>query len=635
MIPRDPDAASSRLWAVAVGVLTFLAFSRVLGAGFVPWDDPVNITGNPCFRGFSAAHVWWMLTTLFDGHYIPLVWLSFALDHAVWGMNPFGYHLSNVLLHSANAVTAYVVFVRILGGPDTAAPDLRRRAAAAVGALLFSLHPLRVESVAWVTERRDVLSGFFTLLSLMCYLKAYDSGGASAGRWKAWCLAFFGAMVLSRANAATLAGTFVLVDWFILGRRGADLWKEKLPFVLIGAAAVGVSMLAQSDIASFSGARPWSHRALTFLFAGGFYLWKTLWPAGLSPVYLTPDQLHLNNPEVVLCVILFLAVAAGILLLRRPFLSFSFLHYVITFAPAAGGVEAWSVTYDRYSYLACLFWAAAAGKALLSKTTLRRGVLAATAMALLIAATWRQEGVWRDGDSLWGRAVSVRPGSCVAWTSYGLYLVTERRWKEAEETADRALAIQPRYSTAWKVRGEARAEQGDPRALSDLLEAVRLSPKDSENQQLLGDCYLRRRDFVRAAGCFEKAAPLLREAVRRNPANARAWNDLGLLELRAGRPAAAETLLRRAVALEPGFGETHSHLAVALQSQGRFQEALLHHLEAVRLEPGVPQIRFNAAVLLAHVGRSDLARRHLEAALAMDPSMEEARILLKSLEEKK
>src|SRR5262249_15263173 len=274
-------------------------FLPSLRNGFVLWDDDRMFLENQHFRGLGWTQIRWMLTTFHVGHYMPLTWLSVSVDHALWGMNPTGYHLTNVLWHGANAGLAYLVARRLLalaGGGSTAA----LRAGAVVAALFFGLHPLRTESVAWATERRDVLSAFFYLLAVWCYLRARDGRGAGEGpepRWYGACLGSFALALLSKSMAVSLPVVLLVLDayplrrWLSggpwLGPAGRRAWIEKIPFVLLSLAASVVAWFALSASGNerMVADVTWSGRIAMAVYGLAFYLWKTVLPVNLSPLY--------------------------------------------------------------------------------------------------------------------------------------------------------------------------------------------------------------------------------------------------------------------------------------------------------------------------------------------------------------
>ena len=262
---REPRARAlpqrwvSWLIPVLIVLVTSAAFLPALQNQFLRWDDHKNFLGNPHYRGLGWIHLRWMWTTHL-GHYIPLTWMTLGLDYVLWGMNPLGYHLTNLLLHAANAVLFYFVAFRILGLglPD---PGDRRQAdlvlSAGFAALVFAIHPLRVESVAWVTERRDVLSGLFYLSAILIYLRTCERGERGRG-WYWAAVGLFACALLSKSMVVNLPIVLLILDVYPLRRLGGAIgwWSEparrvyveKIPFVLLATAAAAIAVMAQLSV---------------------------------------------------------------------------------------------------------------------------------------------------------------------------------------------------------------------------------------------------------------------------------------------------------------------------------------------------------------------------------------------------
>ena len=253
----------ARTWTIerwlapcVVVVATTMAFLPTLANGFLAWDDATNFLKNPHFRGLGWQQLRWMFTTFLLGPYQPLSWVTLGLDYLIWGMNPFGYHLTNLILHAANALVFYYLARRLLSMTLAAAhEEFSLQFGASLAALFFALHPLRVESVAWVTERRDVLSGLFFLLTLWCYVNMAQAATASGyKKWLSATLALYVLSLLSKATALTLPVVLLVLDVYPLRRMGGEVrewfaqaahkvWLEKLPFVLLAALAGWVALL--------------------------------------------------------------------------------------------------------------------------------------------------------------------------------------------------------------------------------------------------------------------------------------------------------------------------------------------------------------------------------------------------------
>src|SRR5881396_482688 len=297
--------ASAQEWVrwlvpLLVVLCTLAAFLPTLQNHFVNWDDDKNFLDNPYYRGLAWTQLRWMWTTHL-GHYIPLTWMTFGLDYLLWGMNPLGYHLTNLLLHSANGVVFFFVVCRILA---RALPGLSERGhalavSAGVAALVFAIHPLRVESVAWVTERRDVLSGLFYLVAILLYLRACE--GMARGRGWYWLsVAVFVCALLSKSMVVNLPIVLLILDVYPLRRLGGfvgwwcgparRVYVEKIPFVFLAAAASAVALMAQLSVHTVTSLAQLSvpGRLAVSAYGLSFYLWKTVAPMNLSPLYELP-----------------------------------------------------------------------------------------------------------------------------------------------------------------------------------------------------------------------------------------------------------------------------------------------------------------------------------------------------------
>src|SRR2546426_2370152 len=285
-----PHAARVGAWALAdwliplaLALVTFAVFSPALSNNFVDWDDQINLTGNEEYRGLGTAQLKYFFTTVLMGHYIPLTWLTFGLDYVQWGMNPTGYHLTSLLLYAANAAVLYLVSLRLLARATTLA-GLPLRLGAVAATLFFALHPLRAESVAWVTERRDVLSGLFFLLTILAYLRMRDASGPR----RYWLLAASaGAYVLalaSKGSVMVLPAMLLLLDIYPLRQLSRRTLIEKIPFVVLGIAGAAAAYWAQNANAFITPLQryPLTARIGMTCYSLWFYLSKTVLPTGLG-----------------------------------------------------------------------------------------------------------------------------------------------------------------------------------------------------------------------------------------------------------------------------------------------------------------------------------------------------------------
>jgi protein O-mannosyl-transferase len=455
-----------RFWAGAalIGGLAFLVFLPAIRNGFVNFDDAKNFLRNPNYRGLGWANLRWMFTTPYTGHYIPVTWLTLGLDYVLWGMNPAGYHLTSVVLHSANAVLVYLLSYRLLGaGFEGRGSTGSLSIGAAVAALVWAIHPLRVESVAWVTERRDVVAGFFSLLAVLAYLGAHrhgNSGRLDARRyWTA--VGLFGPALLSKSIVVGLPLVLLVLDWYPLRRTAVGakhLLLEKLPFLLMSA-AVSAFMLrlgARQELMTTLDALGIGDRLAVSAYGLGFYLWKTLVPWPLSPFY----ELHFPIAPFALRYLLpgmsVLAITVGLIVLRHraPAGLGAWTAYIILLLPVIGVFHnGYQVAADRYTYLASLGWALVTGAGVSWCVEAGRSgaitprlarlclALAATVIVALAGLTTLQIRVWRNSETLWRHALAVDPRSANAHFHLAGALLGQGKAPEARAEYEQAVSL--------------------------------------------------------------------------------------------------------------------------------------------------------------------------------------------------
>jgi len=596
-------------WGIALVVLA--CFAPALRCDFiVNWDDDQNLLNNVQYRGLSLAHLHWMFTTFHGGHYQPLSWITFAIDYLLWGMQPRGYHLTNVMLHAANALLVYALALALLPRKafHTAARDAglsprtwqfaatqrgadhrrdaarraaSRRRAAAVAALCFAIHPLRVESVAWVTERRDVLSAFFLLLTVLAYIRMVDARPTPAWRiWLALSLGSFVLSLLSKAWGMTLPVVLVALDAYPLRRFGSGrnnlrlvLW-EKVPFLLLAGAAMVLAAFAQLTVSEIHtlGQHSITGRLMQAAYGLVFYVWKTLLPVNLSPLYpLRPDFTPTAAPYL-LCAFTVLAMTLTVVWGRRrwPWALAAWTVYVVILSPVLGFLQTGpQLVADRYTYLACLPFALLAGAAVCRWPTLRRPAGAAVIAALLVtlaALTWRQTSEWTNAFTLWDHALRVDPSNYVANVNRGWLQLQRGDVDGALTYYDAALRDNPQFAIAYRSRGFARHQRGDLRgAIADYTTSLQLEPHAAS--------YLNRGLARHALGDSDGALADYSESLRLNGADPQAYNNRGMLrrdrEDLAGAISDFQKALEVAPPQWPYRGQTEDNLKETQALAGR------------------------------------------------------------------
>jgi tetratricopeptide (TPR) repeat protein len=462
-------------WALAAGVVA--VYAQALGFDFVEWDDPAYVTGNPAVRaGLTRAGVTWAFTTSHAANWHPLTWLSHMLDWTLFGSWAGGHHLTSVLLHALNTVLVFRLWRTATGavGPS------------AVVAGMFGLHPLHVESVAWVSERKDVLSACGTLLALQAYVVYAHTGGR---RPYARALLWLVAALLAKPMAVTVPGLLLLLDVWPLQRLASGarrLVVEKLPFVAIAALASAVTLGVQrrGGAVAATNALDLGARLGNALVAYVAYLGNAAWPTGLSFFYPYPDHLPAWQPLGAAALLVTITAAAAMVVGRRPYVLVGWIWYLWMLLPVIGVVQVGDqARADRYTYLPLvgIFVIVAWGGAELGRRwRVGPGALAATAGAALLAcgaATIVQARTWRTSAALFEHALAVDPRNPVAHNLLGFIDYGTGRFDAAAAHFAAAVAARPTMHEAHSNLGLALAVQGRPaEAIPHYQAALRLRP---------------------------------------------------------------------------------------------------------------------------------------------------------------
>ena len=376
----DDTARKGRILAAGVALLTFLVYCPALLNGFVNWDDDLYVYGNPHILSLKPAFFAWAFTDLSAGFWHPLTWISYGVDYALWGLNPLGYHLTAILLHALNTALVVLVTGALLDAarrrrvastfPDNHNPWV----VAGITGLLFGLHPLHVESVAWVSERKDLLCALFFLLSLIAYVNyaVLKTGGQERrpfpgfprSRWYFIAFLLFICALSAKTMAVSLPLVLIILDWYPLGRirtagDSVTLLLEKIPFVLGTLVIAVISIMAQKSIGALElmESKPFGTRLLVACKALATYLWKMLIPVDLLPFYPYPQQVSLLSADYLLSVLVVVGVTAGCIFAaeKRKVLTASWLYFLVTLLPVLGFVQVGIYAMaDRFTYLPTL-----------------------------------------------------------------------------------------------------------------------------------------------------------------------------------------------------------------------------------------------------------------------------------------
>ena len=599
-----------------VAALAVIAYLPALRGGFVTWDDNRNFLENTAWRGLGLTELRWMWSTTHMGHYVPLTWMSLGLDSVLWGMSPAGYHVVNVVLHGMNAALVYFLALRVLSlAGGAASPDDPRGTVipSVLAALVFAIHPLRVESVAWITERRDMLSLLWYLGSVLCYLR-YATAERRPALWYGAALGLFVAAVLSKATSVTLPAALLVLNVYPLRRIGGAAGYsspsarrailELVPFGALALAAGVLSVFALHPPAQLNAGEKLAVSAYSL----AFYLWKTVVPTGLAPLYEMPQRVDVWASRYVVSGVLVVAITVAAWMVRRrmPGLTASWFAFLLVMLPMLGIVQNGpQIVADRYTYHAAPILGLLAGAAWArwhrTPAWVRLGVPACV-LLVLGAATWHQTGYWRDSETLWSRVLSVDSTSSIAQIAMGDLLIAQGRAAEAAEHYGRGVELDPDYAEGHNNLGVALAREGRfADAIAHYKAAVALDSTYADAYNNWGIALSREGD---QAGAMERYA----RAIALDPRNADALVNYGNALLRTGRPLDAIERYQTAASVRPRHADTHLNWGVALAQLGRMSEAAEQFRVALELDPENADARTYLARALGQLS-SDAGRR--------------------------
>lgn len=543
--------AKAYLVCIALVLLTFAVYCQVTGFSFVALDDPQYVSKNPIIsEGLTAESIAWSFTpTYVVAAWQPAVWISYLIDYEMSDLDPGAFHLTNLILHAAAAALLFLVLNRMLG-------SIWRSAFVAA---VFAIHPLHIESVAWVTERKDVLSGLFWILAML----AYAAYAAKPGWWRYVLVVLcFVLGLMSKPMVITLPFVLLLLDYWPLGRFESTgmrrLLIEKIPLFGLAAASSVMTYIVQSAGGAVNSSENlgYSVRLANAAFSTINYIWKAIWPTRLSVIYPHPGN-SLPTWQVVASIIAIVALTAAAYATRkrRPYLLVGWLWYLITLAPVVGivqfGVHGMA---DRFTYIPLIGISlmVAYGLPEVISESRRRGayttavsVLAMLSVGAMAVSSHAQLGYWRNSVSLFGRAVEI----------------TSRNY-----VAEDCLA------NALDEVGES-----DQAAVHYRM-ALKMNPTYVNAHYNLGNLLLRQRRV-------DEAIHHYLAAIHYDPLHPFAYTNLGAICAERGKLGLAEKYLRQALKISPENDVAHDYLGVILARTGRVEESIKHFSEAVRIQP--------------------------------------------------
>jgi protein O-mannosyl-transferase len=569
---RFPGRLVSSLLLAAVVCAVFWPVTRNDFAGY---DDNEYVTHNSRVNtGLTRENFKWALTAAHSNNWHPLTWMSHQVDCAIFGLSPKGHHAVNLAFHVANTVLLFLWLSGLTGS----------RGRSAFVALVFGLHPLHVESVAWVAERKDVLSGFFGLLALM----AYTAYARASNFWRYLAVvALFAAALMSKPMLATLPVLLVLLDWWPL-KRGLRI-VDKLPLFGLSALSAAVTFWAQRQGGAVAGIEqlPLPMRLANAAVAYVRYLSKTVWPVDLAVFY---PMRAWPAATVAACVAGLVLVTVAVVALRKrhPWLAVGWCWYLVTLLPVIGIVQVGMQSMaDRYMYVPMI------GLLIAVAWELARWRMAAPVVVAACAVlSWRQIPVWKDGLTLFTHALAVTQANFVAHDNLGVELDLRGRPDEAIEHYRETLRIKP----------------GDRIGTNNLAQAT-----------------FEKGERLFRSGKADEAVAGFQESLQLRPRNAMARTYLGLVFLQRQQVSNAMAQFRTALEIDPTLARAQVGLGVALAYAGNDREARRALEQALRLDPGNLEARFDLGMVLAALGDRAGALRELDAVLRVQPDYPSAR----------
>ncbi len=586
--------------------VTLAVYWPAVHCDFLNLDDTYYFTANPHVQtGLKPANIIWAFTTRYASNWHPLTWLSLMLDAELFGKGPAGPHFTNLLFHLANAVLLFLL--------------LRRLTAAiwrsAMVAALFALHPLHVESVAWIAERKDVLNTFFGLLSLLAYARHARRGTipsrftfhVSRCYWLA--LLFFALGLMSKPMLVTLPLVMLLLDWWPLGRlsrvegRGSrvrQLVLEKMPFFLLSAASCVVTFIAQQKGGAITALTriSLSQRLDNAFVSYARYLGKTFWPVNLAVLY--PHPIHWDGWLVVFSLLLVtgLSVAAVGFGRKHPYVPVGWYWFVGTLVPVIGlvqvGIQSMA---DRYTYVPLIglflvvVWGVDEARV---KRRLPESLVLFLAGAALLASAWvtrSQLSHWRNSETLFRHALAVTENNYLAYNNLGTCLSEKGQLAKAMDCFQKSLQIKPDNADALCNMGNAMTRSGQ----------------------------------------WNEAVDYYQRALQINPDQADVLSNLGMVQVNQKQYAGALANFEKALQVNPDSPSAHNNLATVLFIERRFDEAARHFREALRLQPDNPQIYSNLGDTLLQLGQTAEAVEYYQAALRLKPDDQKIKAKLQAL----
>lgn len=617
----------STVWIYAgLALAILLAYLPVKTYDFVNFDDPDYVSANAHVRqGVTPSGIAWAFTSTEAANWFPLTRLSHMLDVELFGLDAGWHHLVNVLLH---AIATLLLFAFLYSSTKAEWPS-------ALVAMLFALHPLHVESVAWIAERKDTLAALFWFLTLWLYVRYTEKPGLGP---YLLVLASFTLGLLSKPMIVTLPFVLLLVDVWPLRRR--LLLREKIPFFVLSAASATVTYLAQAGSGAVDALPvPLGFRLENAVLSYWIYIEKMFWPAGLAVFYPYPQEIPAWQAAAVALAILAISAVALRAWRTRPYLAVGWFWYLGTLVPVIGLIQVGAqARADRYTYVPMvglsimLAWGLSTVVERWPRVRNTVAALAIAACAACAGLTFLELQYWRNSETLFRHALEVTRANRLAYHNLGVALADQGRFPEAIEQYQAALQIEPDAANVQTDYGNALVKSGRiPEAVAHYRAALRFLPDSPITHNDLANA------LTAIPGGMPEAIAEYQTALRLKPDYVEARNNLAQVQSNAaeleynqgvdlaksGKPEAAVARFEEALRLKPDYVDAHNNLGVVLAGAGRVQEAVLHFETALRIDPNSVDAHVNLGIALSGIpGRRLEAIQHFQAALRVKPDPE-------------
>jgi tetratricopeptide (TPR) repeat protein len=647
----DGSASLQERWLVGsiclfLAAMVWAVFAQTLSFGFLNYDDNAYITDNSVVQnGLTLKGISWALRYGGIGHWHPLTWVTHMLDCQVYGLEGRGHHLSNVLLHGATVIVLFLVLWNLTGA-------LWRSACVAA---LWAVHPLRAESVAWIAERKDVLSGLFFVLTVGAY--ARYARQPSVRSYLAVAV-LFALGLLSKNMLVTLPCVVLLVDYWPLRRWSvvplSRLLLEKIPLFVLSAGSCVATFLVPEKVGAAEHLRL-AVRLENAVVSYVIYLRQTFWPVDLAAVYPNPKSL-LPFWTVGGAIALLAAISAGAILARknRPSFLVGWFWFVGMLVPTIGVVQiSYYAHADRYAYLpqmglclAVVWLVADLGRGWRWPRWAPAGI-AAIVLAALVRMAWTQTSYWHDADALWKHTLACTENNDMAHYIFGVDLQNQGRVDEAIPQFLEAAEINPNHADTHNNLGTAYVQNGEvEKAVAEFWKAIAIQPDDAEAHYNLGKALKQKAhwdeafaqlekaieikpDYVEAhcdlasllgqRGQWDEAVEHYRTALAIEPDNANLYTNLGIAFGQKGEMDEAIAQFRHALEIQPGDAGAHNNLGNALQAKGELEKAIEQFIQALAIRPDYAEARFNLGNAYGQKGEMDEAIAQFRQTLEIQP----------------